>query len=250
METVLITGAARRLGSMIAEELAALGCFIWIHYRSHEREAIILKERIIHAGGQADCVSADLTEVDQIDAMLDHIAKSAHGHLTTLVNNASVFLPGTVMSSSVEDWDLVMNTNLRAVWYLSARFAERFPMAKRIMTIGDASVSNGYAGHALYGLSKFCLKYLTEQMAAAFAPAVRVNLISPGYVLQGEYEPDEVWKKRLSFTLTDNDNIVHSILNGVSFLMSDPGMTGSELILDNGVRLMGRMGFWKKDGRI
>lgn len=241
METVLITGAARRLGSMIAEELAALGCFVWIHYRSHESEALILKERIIHGGGQADCVSADLTEVDQIDAMLDHITKSAHGHLTALVNNASVFLPGTVMSSSVEDWDLVMNTNLRAVWYLSARFAELFPMAKRIMTIGDAAVSNGYAGHALYGLSKFGLKYLTEQMAAAFAPGIRVNLISPGYVLQGESEPDEIWKKRFSCTLTDNDDIVRSVLDSISFLMSDPGMTGSELVLDNGARLMRRM---------
>lgn len=249
METVLITGAARRLGSMIAEELAALGCFVWIHYRTHEREALILKERIIHAGGQADCVSADLTEVDQIDAMLDHIAKSAHGHLTALVNNASVFLPGTVMSSSVEDWDIVMNTNLRAVWYLSARFAERFPMAKRIITLGDAAVANGYAGHALYGLSKFSLKYLTEQMAAAFAPTIRVNLISPGFVLKGESEPAEIWEKRSTRTLTDNDDIVRSVLNGVSFLMSDPGMTGSELILDNGMRLMSRMGCVIKDNR-
>lgn len=114
-------------------------------------------------------------------------------------------------------------------------------MAKRIMTIGDAAVSNGYAGHALYGLSKFGLKYLTEQMAAAFAPGIRVNLISPGYVLQGESEPDEIWKKRFSCTLTDNDDIVRSVLDSISFLMSDPGMTGSELVLDNGARLMRRM---------
>lgn len=245
METVLITGSAKRLGSMIAEELASRGCFVWIHYRSHEHEALMLKEHILHAGGQADCVYADLTDIDQIDAMLDHITGSAHAHLTALINNASVFLPGTVAASSVENWDLVMNTNLRAVWYLSARFAERFSTARRIITIGDASVSNGFAGHALYGLSKYALKYLTEQMAAAFAPRIRVNLISPGFVLKGDFEPDEIWKKRISRTLTDNDNIVKSVLAGISFLMSDSGMTGAELILDNGARLMSRMGVEK-----
>lgn len=237
METILITGAARRLGSLIAEKSASAGCFVWIHYRSHEGEAFQLKERILRSGGQAACVYADLREPGDIDAMLDHISGSADPDLTALINNASVFPKGTLQSSSVEDWDLVMNTNLRAVWYLSSRFAERFRMARRIITIGDASVSGGYAEHALYGLSKFSLKYLTEQMAESFAPGIRVNLVSPGVVLQGESEPDEIWQSRVSGTLTDNSEIVESVMDCISFLMSDPGMTGTELFPDNGLRI-------------
>ena len=237
METVLITGAARRLGSLITEDLAASGCFVWIHYHSHEENAYALKERILANGGHADCVCAELTDTGEIDMMLDRILQSGNGSLTALINNASVFYQGTLPETSVTDWDLVMNTNLRAVWYLSSRFAELFPSAKRIITIGDAGTAAGYSKHAVYGLSKFALKYLTEQMASAFAPQIRVNLLSPGLVLKGESEPDFVWEKRLKRTLTDNSEIIDSIRKGIAFLMSDPGMTGAELIIDNGMRL-------------
>ena len=96
---------------------------------------------------------------------------------------------------------------------------------------------SAYSGHAAYGLSKFALKYLNEQMAVAFAPDIRVNLISPGMVLQGDGEADTDWNRRSGQTLTDNQQIVESILSAVSFLMTDPGMTGTELLVDNGLQL-------------
>ena len=237
METVLITGAARRVGSLIAEHLTGNGCFVWVHYRTHEQEARDLVERIRDKGGQADCVYADLENTGEIDAMLAQIADSENGCLTTVIHNASIFPKGTLTSTSVLEWDQVMNVNLRAVWYLSTSFYEEFPTAKRIISIGDASVVSAYSGHSAYGLSKFALKYLNEQMAVAFAPDIRVNLISPGMVLQGDAEADADWNRRSGQTLTDNQQIVESILSAVSFLMTDPGMTGTELLVDNGLQL-------------
>lgn len=237
MENVLITGSARRLGSLIAEHLAVSGCFVWIHYRTHKEDAIRLRDRICSAGGHADCVYADLTDIGQIDAMLDRISCSDNCELTTLVNNASIFPQSRLENTTAAAWDLVMNTNLRAVWYLSKQFAAGFRSAKRIITIGDAGVSRGYREHAVYGLSKFTLKYLTEQMAVSFAPNIRANLLSPGLVLQGDREPDEIWQKRTQNLLTENKDVVQSILNGIDFLMKDPGMTGSELNIDNGMKL-------------
>jgi len=239
-KTVLITGAARRLGSLIAEDLAASGYFVWIHYRSHRSEAAELKKRIVAGGGSAECVQADLTSIDEINAMLDFISNSDNCGLSALINNASVFSAGTIMSTSAADWDHVMNTNLRSVWYLSAQIVKRFQSIEHVISIGDASVSFGYPGHAVYGLSKFALKYLTEQMAAAFSPRIRVNLLSPGYVLRGNMEPEAEWEQRVSMTLADNDGIVDSILNGIRFLMSNSGMTGTELIIDNGLQLYGK----------
>ena len=236
-ETVLITGAARRLGKLIAEHLAANGCFVWIHYFTHESDAVLLRDQIVKSGGCADCVRADLTDTEEIDLMLEKIRQTDHGKLTTLINNASTFLPGKLGDTSPAQWDGVMDTNLKAVWYLSVRFAESFASARRIISIGDANVSQGYAAHAVYGLSKYALKYLTEQMASAFAPKVRVNLLSPGLVLQGENEPDEIWKQRQKKTLTDNSEIIPGLLNGITYLMSDPGINGSELTLDNGLHL-------------
>ena len=245
METVLITGAARRLGSLTAEKLAAEGCFVWIHYRTHEQEAFELRDRIRYSGGQADCIRADLADIGEIDSMLDRLAGSANGQLTTLINNASIFPRGTLKSQTPEEWDQVMNVNLKAVWYLSKGFSVRFADAKRIISIGDASVAAGFRDHAAYGLSKFGLKYLTQQMAAAFAPGIRVNLLSPGYVLPGDNEPESIWQTRTGRTLTDNGNIADAVVRGVEFLMSDPGMTGTELIIDNGLQIFCKNGILK-----
>lgn len=236
METVLITGAARRVGSLIAEDLAARGHFVWIHYHTHEQEAFDLCDKIKKNGGQAGHIKADLTDINQIDGMLTEIFESGHGQLSTLINNASVFQTGTLRNTDPLDWDRTMNTNLKVVWYLSTRFASRFPNAKRIIIIGDASAESYMPQHAVYALSKHALKFLTEQMAKEYAPNIRVNLISPGLVLKSEYEPQNTWDHRQKRTLLKNDEIVESILSGIHFLMQDPGMTGAELIIDNGFR--------------
>lgn len=237
MEKVLITGAAHRLGSLIAGDLAAAGCFIWIHYRTHEQEAFQLKKEIREKGGKAECVYSDLEKIDDIRVMLDEIAGSESASLTTLINNASVFSSGTIQSTTTDEWNRTMNINLRSVWFLSTQFAEHFPTAKRIITIGDASTKSVFAEHAVYGLSKYALKYLTKQMASAFSPRIRVNLLSPGFVLPGEKEPEEVWKKRTVRALCDNSDIIDSVLRGIRFLMEDPGMTGSEIVIDNGLQI-------------
>lgn len=237
METVLVTGAAVRLGACIAESLADDGCFIWIHYFSHESEAQKLRDKILSRGGSADCVRCNLSNMNEIDHMVDLISSSKQGKLTTLINNASVFLSQTIRTTSPDDWDFVMNTNLKAIWYLSKCFAERFTAAKRIISIGDAGASTAMEQHAVYALSKHALGFLTEQMAIAYAPKIRVNLLSPGLILKSETEPDFVWEKRNKRVLTDNSDILYQVLEGVKYLMKDPGMTGSELKIDNGVHL-------------
>lgn len=237
METVLITGAARRLGSQIAENLAADGCFVWIHYLTHQEEAFVLRDQIISKGGQAECVQCDLSNPEQIDHMLKVISDSRNGRLTVLINNASVFLRKNLRETDTDEWDRILNTNLKAVWYLSNRFAENFPSARKIITIGDANISSRMDLHAVYALSKHALKFLTEQMASAYAPKIAVNLLSPGLVMKGDNEPESIWNQRQKRALTENHNIIAQVIDGVRFLMSDSGMTGAELIIDNGAHL-------------
>ncbi len=237
METVLITGAARRLGSRIAEDLAADGCFVWIHCLTHREEAFALRDKIISVGGQAECVQCDLSSPEQIDQMLETICESGNGQLTTLVNNASVFFRKSLQETDTDEWDRILDTNLKAVWYLSNRFACKFSSARKIITIGDANISNHMAQHAVYALSKHALKFLTEQMAAAYAPQISVNLLSPGLVMKGDNEPESVWEQRQKRVFTDNHNIIAQVINGIRFLMRDSGMTGAELVIDNGAHL-------------
>ena len=240
METVLVTGAAVRLGACIAESLAEDGCFVWIHYFSHESEARTLRNKILSRGGRAECIRCDLSNTVEIDHMVDLILSSKQGKLTTLINNASVFLSETIQTTSPDEWDLVMNTNLKAIWYLSKHFAERFPSARRIISIGDAGASGAMEKHAVYALSKHALALLTEQMAVAYAPKVRVNLLSPGLVLKGDSEPVSIWEQRSKRVLTDNSDILFQVLDGIKYLMKDPGLTGSEIKIDNGFHLFNR----------
>lgn len=238
MESVLITGASGKVGSLIARRLADRGYFIWLHFRSREEKALDVCSEIRKNGGMAECIRADLTQDESIESMLRYISKTEEGgNLTTLINNASVMVKGSLSETTGGEWDTIMNTNLKSVWYLSKEFVRNFPGAKRIITLGDASVSRGYAQHAVYGLSKYALRYLTEQMAAAYAPQVRVNLLSPGFVLKGEKESEACWNARTSRTLNDNGNIVEELLTSVQFLMEDPGITGSEIFIDNGLHL-------------
>ena len=80
-------------------------------------------------------------------------------------------------------------------------------------------------------------------MAASFAPKIRVNLVSPGFVMKGDNEPEEAWEERSKQTLLDNGDIVQSVLKSIRFLMTDPGMTGSEIMIDNGSHLHSKMKF-------
>ena len=240
METVLITGAARRLGSRIAENLASDGCLVWIHYLTHQAEAFELRNHIISVGGQAECVQCDLANTDQIDRMLKVISDNPNGQLTALINNASVFVNKDLRETDADEWDRIINTNLKAVWYLSNRFAAEFPAARKIITIGDANASSRMTQHAVYALSKHALKLLTEQMASAYAPKISVNLLSPGLVMKGDNEPESIWAQRQKKALTDNHNIITQVIDGVRYLMNDSGMTGAELIVDNGVHLFSK----------
>ncbi len=237
METVLITGAARRLGSQIAENLAADGCAVWIHYLTHREEALALRNKITSAGGQAECVQCDLTDTDQIDQMIRFISNSPNGQLTTLINNASVFVNKDIRETAADEWDRILNTNLKSVWYLSNQFAAEFSAARKIITIGDANASSRMTQHAVYALSKHALKLLTEQMALAYAPKISVNLLSPGLVMKGDNEPELIWDQRQKRALTNNHNIIIQVINGVRYLMNDSGMTGAELVVDNGAHL-------------
>lgn len=199
-ESVLITGAGRRVGAMIARHLAAENCFVRLHYHTSEAEALSLRNEICRKGGKAEVVHADLRDIRDIDRMIAEI--HADG-ITTLINNASVFRSGTLRNTAPEDWDDVMNVGLRAVWYLTDRLSASCPSLRRVINIGDANVSGGYCGHAVYGLAKAALDYLTKQQAELYAPHVAVSLFSPSLLMKADDESDESWQSRCVRLKTD-----------------------------------------------
>ncbi len=208
-ESVLITGAGHRVGAVIAKHLAAKGCFVRLHYHSAEADALALRDEIREAGGRADVIRADLRDLSEIDRMIEAVRGD---EVTALINSASLFLPGTLSEASPENWNDVMNVGLRAVWYLTDRLAASCPSLRRVINIGDVNVSGGYKKHAVYGLAKAALEYLTRQQAALYAPRIAVSLITPSLLLKGDDESDETWRRRCERLKTNETVGMNSLL--------------------------------------
>ncbi|MEQ9559838.1 MAG: SDR family oxidoreductase, partial [Rhodospirillales bacterium] len=191
-QTALITGAAQRIGRAMALDLAAAGWRIAVHYNGSQAAAEALVGEIMAMGGRAAAVRADLADEDATAGLIP-AAADALGPVTLLVNNASLFeldMPDTVTRDS---WDAHMEINLRAPFVLTQAFVRLLPRGGggNVVNIVDQRVMNMRGDFTSYTLSKYGLWGLTQMLARALAPDVRVNAIGPGPTLPSPRQTDE-----------------------------------------------------------
>jgi NAD(P)-dependent dehydrogenase (short-subunit alcohol dehydrogenase family) len=235
---VLITGAAHRIGRAIAFDLAAHGYGVAIHYYNSENTARELVDAIHGVGGRAVAVKADLGDEAQVKTLIP-AAKDVLGPLTVLVNNASVFQNDTAQSATREGWDTHFNVNLRAPFVLSQMFADQVPdgLEGNIINILDQRVWNLTPFFMSYTLSKSALWTMTQTLALAFAPIVRVNGIGPGPTLKNERQSEEDFARQWSETPLNRRVMPDEIADAVRFIIHAPSMTGQMIALDSGQHL-------------
>src|ERR1700760_2521918 len=194
-KTVLITGAAKRVGRSIALDLAAAGYDIAIHYRDSAGEAEALKREVEALGRRAGLVKADLEDEASVEGMLpDAIAQL--GPITALINNASTFVRDEALDVTRKGWDRQLMVNLRAPFVLMQHFARLLPADANgaIVNILDQRVWNYTPHFVSYTVSKAGLWTLTQTMALALAPRIRVNGVGPGPVMPNEKQSPEQFK--------------------------------------------------------
>jgi 3-oxoacyl-[acyl-carrier protein] reductase/pteridine reductase len=181
-KTVLVTGAARRIGRQIALTFAAAGADVAITYRNSKAEAAETADALAALGASALAIECDVRSEEQVRATVTAVAES-FGRLDVLVNNAAVFSTGPLESLSLDAWDEVFAANTRGP-FLVAR--EALPHLRatqgRIVNIGSLGGLHAWATHAHYCASKAALHSLTQSMAKAFAPEVSVNCVAPGWI--------------------------------------------------------------------
>ncbi|MFB7657479.1 MULTISPECIES: SDR family NAD(P)-dependent oxidoreductase [unclassified Streptomyces] len=176
-QNALVTGATTGLGREIALLLARRGARVTVHGRDATRGTQTV-EAIAAAGGRAGFASADLADIEEINALAEQA-----GDVDILVNNAGNSLWGPTVSCSPEEFDAIFASNVRAPYYLVAALAPG--MAARghgsIVNVGSMSGSLGLSGGAVYGATKAALASMTQAWAAEFSPHnVRVNTVTPG----------------------------------------------------------------------
>lgn len=183
-KVALITGAARGIGAATATRLAAEGATVVVNYARAREAAEALVDRITAAGGKATAFQADVGQADQVQALFRHIDQAHDGRLDIVVNNAGVSFFSPADQSTEEQFDQIVDTNIRGVFLVTTEAIKRLSDGGRIILIGSGLADRSpMAGAAIYTMSKSALQGLTRAWARELGPrGIRVNLIQPGAI--------------------------------------------------------------------
>ncbi len=236
-KSILITGAAVRVGRQIAVDMAQRGANILLHYGSSDESAKKTKAEIEQLNVACHLLQADLNDPDQTQALIPQALE--HGPLYALVNNASIFANIGLFETDLEAWEKHIRINLTAPFLLSQAFAKTLPNEEhgRIVNILDWRALRPGADHFPYTISKAGLAALTRSLAAALAPNITVNGIAFGAILPPsdggdtskilENVPAQRWAK------------MEEISKTLEFLLDGPEyITGEVIHLDGGRHLI------------
>ena len=234
----LVTGAAKRIGRSIALSLAQAGYAVAVHHHRSVAEAEAVVAEIEAGGGRAQAIACDLQDEGETARLADQAAAKL-GPLGVLVNCASVFERDEALTVTRESWDRHLGTNLRAPFVLTQALARALPenAGGAGINIVDERVWNLTPHFVSYTVSKAALWTLTQTLALALAPRVRVNAIGPGPVLPSPRQTDDSFARQWQGTPLRRPASPEEIAAAVRFLLDTPSITGQMIALDSGQHL-------------
>lgn len=247
----LVTGGAQRLGAAMAKALAADGWAVAISYMGSIDAAETLIAEIAETGGRAAAVPADFLNEAEVEGLVDAASAALGSPLTCLVNNASIFEFDTVETATRESWDRHFESNLRAPFVLTQRFAAQAPPARTdaagepvasaaVVNMIDQRVWKPTPEFMTYTIAKMGLWAFTRTAAQALAPRIRVNGIGPGPTLRGGRQSEEDFASQRAATVLERGAGPDDIAAALRFILASPAMTGQMLAMDGGQHLAWR----------
>jgi pteridine reductase len=229
-KTALVTGAARRVGRAIAEELAHAGCRVIVHHAHSDAEAA----QVAASLPGALSAKADLRDRDAARALVDG-ALAATGRLDILVNSAAAYARTPLAALADEQWDEMLALNLTAPMRLMREAARAG--ASAMVNIVDVAAWQPWPNWSAYATSKAALLHLTRCLALELAPAVRVNAIAPGTVIFPDDWDAERRARQLAKTPLGRAGSPADVARTVHFLCTEEFLTGVCLPVDGGAGL-------------
>jgi NAD(P)-dependent dehydrogenase (short-subunit alcohol dehydrogenase family) len=239
----LVTGAAQRIGRAIALALAAEGFDIALHYHTSVSAAEATRAEIEKLGRRALLLPADLADETQTKALLPRVTAEL-GVAGVLVNNAAPFERDEWHDADRTSWDAHLEPGLRAPFVLMQQFAHLLPCAAEgvIINMLDQRVWSITPHFVSYTVAKAGLWALTQSMALALAPRIRVNGIGPGPALPNTRQTTEQFERQSASTPLRRGTSPEEIARAVLAIMALPSMTGQMLALDGGQHLQWHSG--------
>jgi NAD(P)-dependent dehydrogenase (short-subunit alcohol dehydrogenase family) len=230
-KTVLITGAAKRIGRGIALRLHHAGYRVAIHYGNSEKEARATAEEC----GSAPLFKANLESVEDIRRMFSEVGEQL-GSIYGLVNNAARFRRRDPLEVTEADWDFVHNVNLKATFFCCQQGALLMKKSGegRIVNISSLGGIRPWEMYAHYCASKAGVIMLTKALAKAFAPEITVNSVAPGVILSSGQEPRI--EEMIAATPARRSGTVEEVADAVLYFLNATNfVTGQVLAVDGGL---------------
>jgi len=234
MKTALITGGAVRIGAQIVKTLHENNYRVLVHYHQSKKNAQILcNELNTKISNSAEMVCTNLNSLSNIEKLSSKIES-----IDLLINNASVFYPTPLPQTKHEDWDNLINVNLKAPYFLATLLSNKLSSRNgSIINIVDIHSERPLRNHPIYSISKAGLKMLTLSLAKELAPNVRVNGISPGSIIWPQTKgsiSDNQKKIMLDRVALKRQGKPKDIAEAVLFLVESDYITGQIINIDGG----------------
>lgn len=242
-KVALVTGAGRGIGSAIAKTLAANGAFVIVNYNGSKEKAEAVVEEIKKSGAEVAAVQCDVSDYAACGKMVEELIAS-YGHIDILVNNAGITRDNLILKMSEEEFDAVLNTNLKGTFHTIRHLSRYFvkQRAGRIINLSSVSGVMGNAGQANYSASKAGVIGLTKSVARELARrGITCNAVAPGYIetemtAQMPEAAKEAVKQQIPLQRTGT---VWDIAEVVAFLASEKAsyITGQVISVDGGMSI-------------
>lgn len=237
-DVVLITGGAKRLGRALALSLAASGYRVVIHCNESVKEAQYVVEELALQGFESAYVQGDLRHQVHLDHLFSQ-AVQAFGQVDHLINNASLFPSRTMDETDFALFEQVMAVHSSAPFFLTKALYHHLKARSAkgsVVNMLDAKLSSPTASRPAYYCAKGALAYQTKALAAALGPTLRVNAVSPGLVLSNG--DDAYFAKMQQQLPLKSTGTVDDVCQAVSYLLRSSFVTGVDLCVDGGQRLL------------
>jgi len=233
----LVTGAGVRLGRVIAHALLRKGVAVAIHYHRSEHGARQTAVEGEAMGGRVALLQADLADAAQAEALPGRAAE-ALGGLDVLVNSAAVMERHPVETITPADWDRTMDLNLRGGFFVARGAAAAMgEQGGAIVNIADLAAFERWTGYPAHVISKAGVVAMTEVLAKALAPRVRVNAVAPGAVLLPDDWDAASGERLVATTPLGRLGAPTDVVAAVLFLLEQDFLTGETLVVDGGRRI-------------
>jgi len=233
---ILVTGAAHRVGASIVRLLHKQGFSLVLHYRQSATAAKAVADELNNIRpNTVDLLQADLQDATRYQSVIKEVI-DRHGRLDVLVNNASSFYPTKIGEVTLDQWNDLMDSNLKAPFFLSQSAASYLRDTQGcIINIVDIHADRPLKEHPVYCMAKAGLVMMTKSLAKELGPEIRVNAVAPGAILWPSEIEETVKDEIISRTALKRKGAPEDIAKTVSFLINGSDyITGQVIPVDGG----------------